>query len=65
MFARGTRCSNADLVILTPQRAQSDTPVMAAVLLVLFPLLFLFDTRLGAAALFVAIVLLYNRNPTR
>ena len=38
---------------------------MAAVLLVLFPLLFLFDTRLGAAALFVAIVLLYNRNPTR
>jgi hypothetical protein len=38
---------------------------MAAVLLVLFPLLFLFDTRLGGVALVVAIVLLYNRKPTR
>jgi hypothetical protein len=39
--------------------------MMAAVLLVLFPLLFLFDTRVGIAGLVVAIVLLYNRSPTR
>ncbi len=33
---------------------------MAATLLVLGPILLLFDTRLGAAALLIAIVLLYN-----
>jgi hypothetical protein len=38
---------------------------MAVVLLVLFPLLVLFDTRVGAAALVVAIVLLYNRTSSR
>ncbi len=48
-----------------PTVATSDTKDMAAVLLVLFPLLFLFDTRLGGVALVVAIVLLYNRKSAR
>jgi hypothetical protein len=34
---------------------------MAAVLLVLFPILLMFDTRLAAVAIVVALVLLYNR----
>jgi hypothetical protein len=38
---------------------------MAVVLLVLFPLLLLFDPRLAAVAIVVAIVLLYNRGGTR
>ncbi len=38
---------------------------MAVLLLVLFPLLLVYDSRLGAVALVVAIVLLYNRSPTR
>ncbi len=48
-----------------PGIAASDTQYMAAVLLVLFPLLFLFDTRLGGVALVVAIALLYNRKSAR
>ena len=38
---------------------------MAALLLVLFPILLLFDSRLAAVALVIAIVLLYNRSPSR
>ena len=38
---------------------------MTAVLLVLFPLLLLFDTRLGIGALILAIVLLYTRSTAR
>ncbi len=34
---------------------------MAAILLVLFPILYLFDTRLAMVALVVAIVMLYTR----
>jgi hypothetical protein len=37
---------------------------MAAALLVLFPILLMFDTRLAGVALVIAIVLLYNRSPT-
>lgn len=33
---------------------------MAAILLALFPVLFIFDTRLGAIALVAAVVLLYR-----
>jgi hypothetical protein len=50
---------------LTAELVKSDTLAMAAVLLVLFPLLVLYDTRLGVATLLVAIVLLYNRSPSR
>jgi len=38
---------------------------MAVLLLVLFPILLRFDTRLGAVALVIAIVLLYNRGTKR
>lgn len=36
--------------------------MLAVLLLALFPVLFIFDTRLGAAALVAAIVLLYRGN---
>lgn len=42
-------------------RGTADIQAMAAFLLVLFPLVFLYDTRLGAVMLVVAIVLLYQR----
>lgn len=48
-----------------PISRHSDNHSMAAALLVLFPILLMFDTRLAAVALFVAIVLLYNRSTTR
>jgi hypothetical protein len=48
-----------------PISRHSDNHCMAALLLVLFPILLLFDSRLAAVALVIAIVLLYNRSPSR
>jgi len=44
-----------------PAPRRPDILAMAAVLLVLFPLLLMFDTRLAAVAMVVALVLLYSR----
>ncbi len=43
----------------------SDRAAMVPLLLVLSPVLLMYDTRLGALAIGVAIVLLYNRRPAR
>jgi hypothetical protein len=48
-----------------PISRHSDNHFMAAVLLVLFPILLMFDTRLAAVAIVVALVWLYNRRATR
>ncbi len=50
---------------MAPAAYAPDRDAVAALLLVLSPVLLIYDTRLGAVAIVVAIVLLYNRRPAR